>query len=1202
MPTAGEEALFTSPSVKRITAPEGKYSGNGLFVSKGGKITFKVCKPSRSGGQNNVQSVSITVPEDSVLSLPPKTVASKSKQGEFTFSGGAKKILIYPKAEEGTSRRDSAFDVGIAEKITISAGADYSVSPNPDVEGRLLVSVPKGSKLSFVPSCKQSNGIASLKNPGSLKVEPTEISVTLSNEELNGVGAGAVTGTKTVLLKVSNPSSAEITVQGVDIEGSEVVKDAIGERKFFTATEAQSDSAKILPFAKEQHEFAVVFAIPKAAIERQGVGSCLSADFVSKHPSEKGKLVFRVSQDGQPGDSTEVSVELKFDLSKECVPQTVSEQTQAVRKGIATVISEGKGDPHADSKDFFFKNAGHMRFLIFNNNRAEPIDLAVSNPSNLVSLQPTGTASEFKGVLNAGDSILFTVTAKSHGSETLALTALRHGTQQALEATKFNVKVFTPPKGAENLYPSTPSGTLLSALPAAPATEPATTPTFTTTTVKTDSAVKFTSCETNYCSYDYALSAAANFLRVVQDTADKETNDLPVVRSICSNIGTTSTWKMSFILNLANARVFASGAGFEKDFKSIVSQMKKDSPRFQDIRIAQGAKFDFTGCGSYLIEAKLNSVTGGSFCAFDPTGLKPDQKKPLLIELSGRKITSCPVTVANAPLLMPVDDVMVVTGNEIIEDNTASKIFLPSTHLSSFPDLIEIGKYSEKSSEQDVANAQKLTNAMYSTAPNAFASLQSAKFVDSSKPFFDDPLLCKQNVHALNVRLVEYQIGGAAVATAIAIVLKDPKFSANIAKNLARSFIETQAICGVAKLQLKDHCTYNDFCTHVRFVTTVDAILSSFLTPFPTGKTWLSKEYLGQLATGSLATYFLASAEAPALYGGSTMAKIEGSAFKIFGGERATPPSPGTSSTTGRFIANAFLLSGGVAAAAPIAEELAAEAAGAAGAVPALYTVAAPAYSITTTSGYAPTETILAGGGTAAGSAAAEAGAATEEAVKGSAKGGLLSRIWAWIKNFVKGGSKAEDAAGKTVAAGRYKFLTGRFLGRFGALVALNLLTNVQSEPVEAIMGERVSNYIVSYHYDGKDFPSSSAYCYYPTSGEKCEKDRRVSLAGECQGRDACLYLQPLVVPYATAQKAAGITPYALFYAQRSADFDSTLFFNSVFNPNSEPLFEGNGEVKVADKVGGPFAYSTAEQERAFDERAAREEQAARAASAGTPT
>ena len=141
----------------------------------------------------------------------------------------------------------------------------------------------------------------------------------------------------------------------------------------------------------------------------------------------------------------------------------------------------------------------------------------------------------------------------------------------------------------------------------------------------------------------------------------------------------------------------------------------------------------------------------------------------------------------------------------------------------------------------------------------------------------------------------------------------------------------------------------------------------------------------------------------------------------------------------------------------------------------------------------------------------------------------------------------------------------------------------MQSEPVEAVLRERVTNYAILMHYDENNQPSSEAYCYYNPATAQCDKQQRrcFEQAQECQGKDACLWLQKFKVPYASAAPVTANVPvFVMFFIEKNGesaeDYDS--LFQSVFNPNAAPEFEGNVEAAIHEaQVGTTCTYSTDE-------------------------
>jgi hypothetical protein len=559
---------------------------------------------------------------------------------------------------------------------------------------------------------------------------------------------------------------------------------------------------------------------------------------------------------------------------------------------------------------------------------------------------------------------------------------------------------------------------------------------------------------------------------------------------------------------------------------------------------------------------------------------------------------SCNETVANAPVLMPADDTMFITGNEMTDPGfygIRTQLAIP---------VFEIGKYTETASELDLKNAESISNALYSLDSGVFSKLKEAELVEQSIPFYDDPALCKQNVQPANNLLYTIQYGGAALAMVVGLV--SIPFGGGttvgvkaglIAVEFAKAGVVSDASCAIIKARAQNKCTAIDACTHLRFALAADAIFSSLALPYGAGfKGLLSPIYLAGVAGETIAQPLLAGKlEEPSLpYGGSSLANVEGSQFAR------------SSSTTGEFTALPLSSITGAVTARDVAGWLAevraitGKSARTAADLDRLENLAsalsrAPSNLRPRSVYFDYLQSVLDSGPS---SSAIIDVRASADLAGGAAK---TSRIKNFFSRFF---STAKDAKTKlkltpnslgegNLALRRYGGLLTRAFGPTIATLVVSYLTSVQSEPVEAVLGERVSNFVVAIHYDKNGDPSSSAYCYYDPSSKACKKEYRMdlrdSLSPDCSASEACLYLTPLKIPYASAlPELAGLKTYGLFFAKNQVveqtDKDYQVLFSSIFDPNAQPDFQGAVDVGILSEVGTPFSYTTADEEQALDE------------------
>ncbi len=1236
----GEEFLLT-PSVKKIIVsgkPEiGVFS---LRVPQNSKITFKVCEivngEKVESPSDERKQARITLQKESSVEFP----SGSKLDGSQAVLQGFKTITVY---DEG-----AVYDVGVANKVFMTG---FSVKEDTGVkQERLFAFLEEGASLSFAPRCEKSSGGVFVSRISTLVIEPSPIEVTLDNSLLSGVG-GLASKQLDFPVSVFNKGSAAVVVKEAKIDGSIKENGVAFVKGFIDLYGTPRSSVTIQPLAEQEQVLALFFKIPETAIDSRGVyGSCLKPEYDSKPDS--GKLVLITDQKGVQAKQ-EVDVHVKYDSqSVPCAAKQIEEQLGDIKERgvLASTMSLAPNlDPFGGERLFYFKNEGHVRYASLTNNN--PIALKAEFPDDDGKLISCFVFDEEKGgrvksvsdgwPLASGESVLLECKANAVSGEVkdYSIEFYKSGTREIVkvgdaDALVFKVKVFKPFAGMEGVYSSSPVGSLWigedTLKPKETQLNFADEP-LKTTAIFEGAGFSFAYCQTNFCTFNDAVKAFKNFALFTATRADGELQSQANIDSVCQLLQ-NQPWKMSFVLNLANS---VGNAELPQKLGDAAEEVKKAFPQFDgDFEFSQVPKLDFNGCGSYLIEARLDTVTGeGGFCSFKPSGKEGESRKPFKIEFSAKKLMSCKETLANAPVLMPADDTMFITGNEMTDPG----FFGIRTQLA-IP-VFQIGKYTETASELDLKNAESISNALYSLDPSVFSKLKENKegsknvpLVTNSIPFYDDPALCKQNVQPANNLLYRIQYGGAVLATAIGLASIPLGGGATVgvkaglvAVEFLKAGVVADASCEIIKERASNKCTAIDACTHLRFALAADAIFSSLALPYGAGfKGLLSPAYLVGVAGETIAQPLLAGKlEEPSLpYGGSPIAEAKGPLFESSSASSQTgeftalPLSPITGAVTAlsaneisnlvkkieSLVVNArirqslnpddfsgweklhqFLLKNKVSrfsANAPFRDALLGS---------------KTIFPLAGTSQFAGVTTAVSGSDL--GKIGSVDDFITSVGFKGSMVKVAQSSSVGPKKNFFQrliAGLKRTPAGGENRGLRRYGGLL-QAVGPTIATLAVSFLTSVQSEPVEAVLGERVSNFVITINYDKNGDPSSSAYCYYDPASKACKKEYRLSLESLCTANEACLYLTPLQIPYAKATpELAGLKTYGLFFAKNQVveeeDNDYQTLFSSLFDPNSQPDFQGAVDVKVMESVGTPFSYTTLEEEQALDEEASFEQ------------
>ena len=1222
----GGKEIAITPKVKRVEASEFRYSGSALSIPEKTSVKFKVCNPEKSDEES--KRASILFSKASSISLPAQA-REKAASGEIAFGGKHKEILIVDEGER--------YSIGQTDKLSITPKEKILVPEKADADGRILIGIPAQSKLSFIPTCEETSGDIVVK--GSIPMVITEeegatkgieaITVTLNNSFLEGQSATASKDFEKTIF-VSNPGSTEFEVTGISADGD--AKKAF-RKGFFTLTTEQGDNAVIGPFADSQEHAKLVFFIPEEAIEQtaSGFGSCIKED---KPYAFEGNVVFELIQKEEEDKKT---LKTKVVLDAKAVPCTakkIEEQLKErnrIRDGTGSGTggesggsggaSDSGGLPDFDGeKPFSFKSTGHKRYYAYSNNLAQPLQLSFPQDGQQIDCfyynGKRGDSVASGRTLGVGQSVLLECNAKSAGESDYKIVAKGVKTKEEKERV-LKVQVFTPPAGSAALYSSTPIGTLLiqQEKKTAPTAPPVVGAPEKKATVEADVGLDYAYCQNNFCTYGSAISAVKNFMAVASSTFDAQTSEKAGVDAICAYIGADKHWQMSFVLLMSNTKL---AANLNKDMTLMAQEMSRNS-KFQGLKVSDQAKVEFTGCGAYQIEARLNPVAaGGSFCGFDPVK-NAAGKKPMQIEFRSQKLMSCDETLANAPLLMPIDDTVFITGNGLIDG---------FADIGELPNLVQIGKYKLDANERDSENAEKLVSALYPAASGdaALNFLNEKGFLEQSQPYFDDPAACEENVKLADRYIGSTQWGGA-VGTFLAGFFFPKAWEATI--NLAKAGVETRIACTLVRGRASSACTATDFCTHLGFVLTADAIINSLFPLRIFSPTQFAKGIGLDVATTAASSAIAAGVEDPAIipYGSGEIAKVRGSLF----GQNAGAEEEET--ITGKFLAYAGSGILPITALAVFDPSTMGEAK--------LFD-ALKRYLVEKEKGAAfsarkinnlkkvlsefKNDKIKGGSGLSSSTAKQnfefvyQGGKKTFSQLDLVKAGRELERNErAALARFKAAARAARTPTPATPAAptvtppsgatpkdGFWKKLAGRlnpknqltkkgdeaklaklryvqFALRFASGALLNFVTSVQSEPVEAVLRERVTNYAILMHYDENNQPSSEAYCYYNPATAQCDKQQRrcFEQAQECQGKDACLWLQKFKVPYASAAPVTANVPvFVMFFIEKNGesaeDYDS--LFQSVFNPNAAPEFEGNVEAAIHEaQVGTTCTYSTDE-------------------------
>ncbi len=1237
----GEKEIVKTPKVKRIEASDMQYSGNSLFIPDKTTVTFKVINPEKVDEES--KRASITFTKDSAISLPGSKIG-EAKRGEINFDGKYKDVLV---VDEG-----DRYNIGQTDKLSISPRDKLNVPDKPDADGRILVGIPAQSTISFIPACKETSGDVLVRGTIPMKITEEQggkkidsITVTLNNSLLEGQsGKNSLNLNKYVY--VSNSGSTEYDVNAIHADGD--VQKAFRKAGFTKATGGVQHST-VQAFKQSEEDVLLQFYIPEEAIgptkSGLGFGSCIKEDMKGSY-EYNGNIVFDLQQ---KGEKDQKALKVKVVLDYKTVPCTAAQIEKQLENSNVIVDGTGSMSPSKGKegesgfdlqgdKLFSFKNVGHIRYYAYSNNLAEQLQVSFPDDGKQISCYDydnvRGQSVAGGKTLGIGESIFLECEAKkAEGENTYKIVA--KGLKTGEEKTKtLNLQIFTPPAGKEKVYSSSPIGTLwVSGLeqeknkdeqqPTAGSKKP--------DNKCPDPAFKYAYCQNNFCTYQSAVNAICNFMIASAGAFDAETNSAASLKVIIKETGGDKKWKMSFVLHLANSKLSAQLAD---DMQNLAKQASESDhgQKFQEMKISPQAKIDFTGCGAYLVEADLNPVSAGSF-GFDPTKLEGG-KKPLQIEFRTQKLMSCPETVANAPILMPVDDVFVYSGNEIIPGGYEIG-GLPA--IARLPN--KIGTYSEFRDENDMKRGLNLANSMYSQSlnepPNNLASFLESRS-DGSKPFFDDGTICQENARKGYSYLGKWFYVTTGTSGALAIVgIFFPNPVSSVATRVALSLIRAQAewlvINPIIHSKAQNDCIAEDATIHLKEGLYLDAVISGIALGPASGLRQMVAEQLLGTATSVGAQYFIGgyrSESAIPPYGGSKVGEGKGTAKQ--------------QSTTGKFLASSFVIS-------PITGALTAgearqvdlllsgaerntnnflEQAGRGNTQRAarellnlrstIDNLAEPLSSGEIQMTDAQLQRLAAIRGSIDANAPAIRAALPEVA-------GELDDAVSGLREVASRASVVEVQAGTRVGARElFKRLIGRgtpstttpaapgrvrqFLSNartqsilkstvtrsiVSSLIAAGIISqmDVQSAPVEAPLSDRYTNYIYSFHYDGDGIPSMRAYCYYPVEGEtqpsnKCVKENRIDLQSKdgeannlCENSDLCIYLTKIKQVSAAVQQGLRIKSYGLFLIKRGqADAEYSKLFASIFNPDIEPLdadaLKGMQiDVSVPETVGKPFVY-----------------------------
>ncbi|MDP2717146.1 MAG: hypothetical protein Q8P02_00220, partial [Candidatus Micrarchaeota archaeon] len=182
----------------------------------------------------------------------------------------------------------------------------------------------------------------------------------------------------------------------------------------------------------------------------------------------------------------------------------------------------------------------------------------------------------------------------------------------------------------------------------------------------------FRFCKTYFCSFDQSRVAMDTFLQsfsalVKQQYAPAGASE-PTLESLgqfCRQIQGGGKFRKSMLLQLSNVEASSTQR------QDIQGRLAAQAGQLLGLRSVQvtlddGPDVVFSGCGIYQLEATLNPS-----CA-SPGASVSEWKSKMALEVRGKKLASCPVTLENAALLT-ADEPVAYTGNKVGDPNLGKR-------------------------------------------------------------------------------------------------------------------------------------------------------------------------------------------------------------------------------------------------------------------------------------------------------------------------------------------------------------------------------------------------------------------------------------------------------------------------------------------------------------------------------------------------
>ncbi|MFA4946462.1 MAG: carboxypeptidase regulatory-like domain-containing protein [Candidatus Micrarchaeia archaeon] len=727
--------IYKSPASKRVVFTDynlesgelDDYSAKTLSIPRNARVTFYTC----SQVEDDLHSATLTVPTPASVVLP---------QG--VWNGDLFTLATPAKINVDFGRK---FETGRTKKIEFNPAntEDYSRLENSGG----TVSLPAFSSMTYLTVCDSAGrSVEVTANADYLRIYEKETETVYSESnpfELTLTNAQASTGYDLVLCLV-NIGDQVLDLTGVTPESGAISANAADyvaafptDGMYFDKGEryGPTSTGQIAPLTRECNTYHVKIVVPPNLLNEYT--NCIELE---EQLVLNGQLLFETRYAGEDGVRA-FPVSLTLDPNEVACSGGSGSGTPLDEKVTVNYDPASVFRLDGDPIQFAFKGVGeeHYRYLSITNNREEAVVAQIQGAEYLDCYHLTADGSKGASFVSgesvtAGNALVLRCYSTPAGSGVykISFTGVESGEEFSKQVTS---KVYS---GDPAVYSATPLGRVACPDQAKCLPIPETEDGEAAVVGEPQTAYSYADlqlCGNYYCTFSQMASAYGAFLNaelaVLNDgfATEEDYRDYWVAFGNGERPLTRSA-----VIHMTNTRVSTEQFAKVSEVTQALSQLASGSMGLQgvstagvdeegglDASLASNFENELQGCGVYV-------VTASPYLSIS-TGTVAELRANTLLLVTIKRIASCTPPddpepdLANAALLMPPDETLVFTGNDVIPSGIKfSGSVLP---------LINIGRYGFEDNS-DAKTMRALYYALYRIEPEdtAIPSAEPSRYDD----------------------------------------------------------------------------------------------------------------------------------------------------------------------------------------------------------------------------------------------------------------------------------------------------------------------------------------------------------------------------------------------------------------------------------------------------------------------------------------